>query len=248
LVHEAATHEVNCFVTLTFAPEHLPPDGSVRVEDVQGFMKRLRKRVGRVRFFACGEYGEDLGRPHYHLLLFGWAPSDRQLWRRTGSGHLVYRSQLLEAVWPFGHVEIGDVTPHSAGYVARYATKKVTGDAAEEHYSRVDGETGEVTQRRPEFITMSRRPGIGAAWWDEFSGDAFPSDFVVLDGKRRPVPRFYKKKLDDLEAAKVTQRRKENARRHEDEQRPERLAVREEVTLRKLNEVMKRDLEEGEDQ
>lgn len=231
-------------MTLTFSPEHLPADGSVSVLDVQLFMKRLRKRIGKVRFFACGEYGSKGGRPHYHLLLFGWSPSDRRLWRRSGSGHLVYRSALLEEIWPFGHCEVGDVTQQSAGYVARYALKKVNGAAADEHYRRVNPATGEVWNVKPEFIVMSRRPGIGAAWYEQFSGDAFPSDFVVLDGKKRPVPRFYKKKLGEMDTLKVNWKRKEKARTQEHEQTPERLAAREESAHLKHEARQRRELEE----
>jgi hypothetical protein len=228
LSHEASLHEANSFLTLTFAAEHLPEDHSVHVRDVQLFMKRLRKAVGRVRFFACGEYGDKGGRPHYHLLVFGHDFPDKTPWRKTGSGHVVYRSAALEKLWPFGHAEIGTVTVQSAGYVARYITKKVTGEAAEDHYSAVHPADGQPFKRRPEFIVMSTRPGIGAGWYDEFKDDAFPSDFVVIEGRKTPVPRYYKKKLSELEALKVTAQRKENAALHADNNTTTRLMTREE--------------------
>lgn len=229
IVHEAQMHEANSFVTLTFAPENLPDDGSVKVRDLQLFMKRLRKKIGKVRFFGCGEYGDNSDRPHYHLILFGYDPPDRTIWRKTQSGHLVYRSAILEAVWPFGHVEIGNVTIESAGYVARYVTKKVTGAAAEAHYRRVDPQTGEIYQLSPEFIVMSNKPGIGRDWYDLYSMDAFPSDFIIINGQRRPVPRYYKKQLQDLDSLKLTAARKAKAREHAENNTPERLEVREEV-------------------
>lgn len=229
ITHEAQLHRDSCFVTLTFGPDHLPEDGSVSVRDLQLFMKRLRKKVGKVRFFGCGEYGDHSDRPHYHVILFGYDPPDRKVWRRTPSGHLVYRSETLETIWPYGHVEIGNVTIESAGYVARYCTKKVTGHAAEEHYRRVNPDTGVIYQLKPEFIVMSNRPGIGRDWFDLYSMDAFPSDFVIINGQKRPVPRYYKKQLDDLSSLKVTAARKSKAREHEDNNTPERLAVREEV-------------------
>lgn len=189
-------HTQSSFVTLTFNDQYLPEDYSVNSRDLNLFMKRLRKALGhnRVRFFACGEYGDQNGRPHYHLLLFGYDFPDRTPWRRAPSGEVLYRSELLERVWPFGHAEIGAVTEQSIQYVARYILKKITGDAADEHYSRIHPLTGEYLRVRPEFITMSRRPGIGAGWFDKFARDAFPSDFVVIDGKKRPVPRYYLEK------------------------------------------------------
>lgn len=242
LYHEGQQHERSSFVTLTFSDEHLPPDMSVSVRDLQLFMKRLRKRNPGVRFFACGEYGDANFRPHYHLILFGKEFSDQTPWRKTGSGHVVYRSAELEALWPFGHAEVGTVTPQSCGYVARYCIKKVNGEKAKSYYRRIHPETGEIIDVRPEFIVMSRRPGIGGAWFDKHSRDAFPSDFVVVDGKKRAVPAYYTKKLDDLSSAVIKGARKRNAAKHADNNTPARLEVREEVVQRRI-ERLKRDLE-----
>ena len=52
-VHEAQLYEANCFITLTYAPEHLPKNGSLVLEHFQKFMKRLRKRVGFVYFLPA---------------------------------------------------------------------------------------------------------------------------------------------------------------------------------------------------
>ena len=75
-MHEAKLHDRNCFVTLTYDDLHLPPHGSLRYRDIQLFHKKLRRRVGAFRFFLCGEYGEQLGRPHYHACYFGMFPPD----------------------------------------------------------------------------------------------------------------------------------------------------------------------------
>jgi hypothetical protein len=41
--------------------------------DLQLFFKRLRKAYPdvKLRYFACGKYGEQFARPHYHVILFG---------------------------------------------------------------------------------------------------------------------------------------------------------------------------------
>lgn len=228
--HEASLHDANCFVTLTFSDEFLPSDLSVRPRHLQLFMKRLRKRLGheRVRYFGCGEYGDRSLRPHYHVLLFGYAPRDQVPWRRSASGFVVNRSAELEEVWPFGHVEVGSVTTQSAGYVARYVTKKQTGDAALEHYTRIHPTTGFPWQVVPEFLLMSRRPGIGDEWFSRFASDAFPSDFVVVEGRKVPVPRYYAKKLSELESLKLVVARKERASRHAGEQTTRRLLTKSE--------------------
>lgn len=231
LTHEASQHEDNSFLTLTFNDTHLPENYSVRVRDLQLFLKRLRKKVTKVRFFACGEYGDVNLRPHYHLAIFGYDFPDKMPWRKTKSGFITYRSELLEELWPFGHSEIGNVTPQSAAYIARYIFKKVNGDRAKEYYTRVHPLTGEIHQVEPEFITMSTRPGIGRSWYDEFSGDTFPSDFVVIEGARRPVPRYYTKQLQEAVREKLAAERQAKAKKHAANNTPDRLAVREEILL-----------------
>ena len=133
-VHEASLHKENCFITLTYNDEHLPEHGHLIYRDFQLFMKRLRKRTGvRVRFYMCGEYGENFGRPHFHACLFGYNFPDLVRWKAGKS--TLYRSKLLESLWTDGYSSVGEVSFESAAYVARYILKKVTGDDAEAHYT-----------------------------------------------------------------------------------------------------------------
>ena len=70
-------HMFNSFVTLTYDDDHLPEYNSLNYKHFQDFMKRLRKSHNGVRFYMCGEYGEDFSRPHYHALLFNCFFPDR---------------------------------------------------------------------------------------------------------------------------------------------------------------------------
>lgn len=200
-MHEAKLHAENCFITLTYNDESLPIDGSLHVEDWQKFIKRLRKRIGsQIRYFHCGEYGERLSRPHYHACLFGYRFPDLIPWQQEGE-ITTYRSLLLEELWSFGFSTVGDVTFESAAYVARYITKKQTGDQAEEHYQGL----------KPEYITMSRRPGIGSGFYEKFSDDIYPFDRVVVRDRFVCVPpRFYDKlheKSNPQEMESIRQKR-----------------------------------------
>ena len=177
-VHEASLYEDNCFITLTFDDENLNKREnplSVDVSDFQKFMKRLRKKYGKgIRFFHCGEYGDLYGRPHYHACLFNHDFDDRRLYSVRDDVRL-YTSESLQELWPFGFSSVGDVTFDSAAYVARYIMKKINGENAWHHYSEIDFDTGEIiNQRKPEYTTMSRRPGIGKGWYEKFKNDLYP--------------------------------------------------------------------------
>ncbi len=108
MVHESTLHDDNCFVTLTYAEE--PYGGTLVKEHFQKFMKRLRKKIAprRVRYYQCGEYGEELRRPHYHAVLFGFDFEDKELISENG-GDRLYTSKMLEEVWGYGFVTIGEM-------------------------------------------------------------------------------------------------------------------------------------------
>ena len=202
-------------------------------------MKRFRKRIGDVRFYMCGEYGEVTWRPHYHACLFGQDLPDKEFWRTTEQGFPMYRSKLLEEIWPFGQSEIGSVSFESAAYCARYIMKKVTGDDAENHYRRFD-HLGEY-QLVPEFCQMSLKPGIGAGFMDKFASDAYPHDFIVVNGvKCRPpadYDRLFLRRSDRSSTVMedIEFRRYERGLSRQEDNTPERLYAREQVTLAKVN-------------
>lgn len=243
-IHEAQLHEENSFITLTFDPEHLAARSnpwSLDKTEFQKFMKRLRKMFPdkKIRYFHCGEYGEKYGRPHYHAILFGLDFSDKQL-HRVINGHRLYTSPTLEKAWPFGFSSIGDVTFESAAYVARYILKKVNGENADTHYAIVNEDGEIVGHKAPEYTTMSRRPGIASAWFDQFKGDVYPKDFVTVRGRKMRPPKYYDRLLEaqrPYEMEDIKLERKEAAKQHAENNTFERLRVRERVQQLKLDKL-----------
>lgn len=198
-MHELQTSPAGgCFVTLTYDDARLPADHSLHYEDFQLFMHRVRNRYSDVRFFMCGEYGDDFGRPHYHAILFNLVFDDLVFLRKEGKIEL-FKSQELSELWGLGFVSVGAVTRHSASYVARYSLKKISGPLAGSAYQWVDPYSGEVYDRTPPFSKQSLKPGIGAFWFERYHGDVFPCDEIVFDGRKYPVPRYYMKLYERLD-------------------------------------------------
>lgn len=225
----------SAFITLTISPDKLLCHNSVMKRSLQKFWKRLRKAIGvPIRYLDCGEYGDRRGRAHYHAVVFGFSFPDRKADAgKTRAGHQLYSSEVLSKAWPFGRAVIGNVTFQSARYVASYVTKKVGGENAEAHYTRVSPVDGEYYTVSPEFASMSLKPGIGESWFSKFHGDVYPSDFCIVDGERRKPPRYYDKLYlakfgeDAFKALKLD--RVKRALVLGDENRtPERMATREE--------------------
>jgi hypothetical protein len=188
----------------------------------------------------AGEYGENFGRPHWHACIFGLDFDDKKLWKRTSANSLLYRSADLELLWPFGYSSIGDVTFESAAYVARYIMKKVTGKNAAKHYEEIDPDTGEITNRIPEFTKMSLKPGIGYEWYKQYTTDVYPNDYVVIRGKKVKPPKYYDKKYkidNPYEFDELLYIREKSAKLHFEDNTLERLAVKEQVAKAKLQKL-----------
>ena len=171
---ESFGHPGSTFLTLTYkdAPRSLQP------RDLANFWKRLRHRLS-FRYFGVGEYGDEKGRPHYHAVLFGHPAS-------------LVLEEIVKQTWNQGFIQLDELTPGRAMYVAHYATKK---------WTRVtDHNAGVLDGRHPEFAHPSRRPGIGKLGIPELAaahqtaegskavtllGDVIP-EFRYL-GKRYPL-------------------------------------------------------------
>jgi len=214
-VHEAKMHEKNCFITLTYDEEHLPPNGGLDRRGFPGFIRSLRQKLQRecvkassackkIRYFHAGEYGTLTRRPHYHALIFGYDFPDK-VKTVERKGNVVFSSEELEDVWAKGMCEIGTLTLGSAQYVAKYILAKNSGPMVE----------GEAVR---EFATMSSRPGIGKTWYDKWKDDVYPSDQIVIEGKVSKPPAYYDLLLERenpkmfaaVKAARTEKRRKED--------------------------------------
>lgn len=169
LEYEARLHLTKKFVTLTYANPHLHwAHGNPQLDkrDLQLWFKRIRKAGFRIRYYAVGEYGSRTFRPHYHVILFGDIDDDS-----------------IRAAWPLGQVHIGTVTQSSIQYTLGYIVNK-----SWKH----------IHHRVPPFSLMSRRPGLGSNYitkemiaWHR----ADRRNYVIVDGAKRHLPRFYKTKI-----------------------------------------------------
>jgi len=135
----------------------------------------------RISYLVTGEYGDKTKRPHWHALIFNWRPNDLVHKYTSERGDKVYVSRILETLWPHGHSELGQVTFESAGYVARYATKKLAhGKDGEHSYEPKPG--------------RSTGHAIGKSWIEKYHADVFNHGRVILDGGIiTSVPRYYEK-------------------------------------------------------
>lgn len=166
---EAAMHQANSFVTLTYSDENLPPGGHLVKADAWNWQKRLRQLLPpkSLRFLTVGEYGDESQRPHYHAAVFG-----------TEDPELIAKS------WKLGFTDVRGLGVESARYIVSYLLKRNNSE------ERCDGKPAE-------FKIQSNRPGIGKKAIDRLrlppgevpavirlSGSIYPLGRYLVNGLR----------------------------------------------------------------
>lgn len=162
------------FATFTYDNEHLPEKGSLEKREYQLLIKRIRKEVSplKIKYYGCGEYGEERGRPHYHAIIFGLRCSEES-------------KELLTKCWGKGLVNLGTVTYNSCRYVAEYISKgMMVGSSV--YQLQLDG-------KEPPFALMSQ--GIGKSYVEKNKKQIIENIGVKLQGKEVGLPRYYRKIL-----------------------------------------------------
>lgn len=183
----------SCFITLTYDDDHVPTDGSLVKPHWQNFIKKLRRNFEqKISYYHCGEYGDQLGRPHYHAAIFGTDFDDKVIWKHSNENPL-YTSDTLSDIWGKGFVTVGDLTFESAAYMARYVLKKQFGNT--DHY-KLHPVTGLTHEVQPEYNTMSLKPAIGKDWYEKYKDDVFPWDEVIVNGHPNRPPRYYRQQYE----------------------------------------------------
>lgn len=90
-------------------------------------------------------------------------------------------SNRIEEIWGMGQVLVGDVNERSIHYTTKYHVNAF----------------GDYPGREPPFVLMSRKPGIGAGYFETHMEWHIYSDrmYTQVGGFKRSLPRYYKSKM-----------------------------------------------------
>lgn len=181
-------------VTLTYDDQFLPygkeiVDGNGELRQyptlvpkhVQEFNKLLRQHFARkyehdgIKFYCAGEYGDEHGRPHYHLIYFNLPlrADDVSLCKheKSQTGDDLFESKVLTELWKKGRVRLNTVSWQYACYVARYIMKKQTGQGAEVY---------DTLGIEPPFTRCSTKEGIGRKYYELHKDELLKNDCVLI--------------------------------------------------------------------
>lgn len=199
---ELDAHEVSAFITLTVDDSHMQsvfPSFCLCHRPFQLFMKRLRKEIAplQVRYIMCGEYGTHTFRPHYHVIVFGWFPTDAQPFHYRGS-YVDFTSATIKRLWSdsdtgesYGFHTVALANEQTIRYLVGYVLKKVDLPS---------------NMAVPPYLRVSTRPALGLDFYKKyesmlFAHDAdlhYPNQYVYCGRKKIGLPRYFLKKYQDF--------------------------------------------------
>lgn len=193
---EQSTNKHSVFVTLTYDPAHLPlvltdsgqvlryedyiqrrsiddVEMTLNPKDLTDYFKRVRKDLPYdrdVKYFACGEYGENDHRPHYHFALF---------YDKNDPGLV---EAALSNQWKFGFVQLKPLIFNRITYLTKYITDDSKFVPTDPH-------------QYPYFNRSSQGLGIQGYINDStyYGADKFTT--ILPSGKVIGVPRYFRKKF-----------------------------------------------------
>lgn len=176
--HEISQHAHNCFLTLTYDPEHLESPFIVKTP-FQKFIHDLRRHAKKkFKYIVSHEYGTEEFRPHHHCIIFGWEPGNQKLFSKN-KGNPLYTSDDISRLWKQGFHSIGQANEKTAYYIASYALKKNTCEIP-----MADGELITVS----DSMDSSKTPAIGV--------EHFAKNMETIVNMEQVFPRYYKKLLE----------------------------------------------------
>ena len=177
LNEEAKTSSSACFITLTYENAPVSENGfrTLDKRDFQLFLKRLRKTcpTNKLKYYACGEYGTQTHRPHYHAIIFNLPKS------------LIQSPQKIADTWQNGHIHLANNNQLTINYVVGYMTKS--------NFTRFNNQD----DRLPEFSLMSKKMGLGYLTESMKNYYKKREIFCIVreSGQIISMPRYYKEKI-----------------------------------------------------
>lgn len=172
--------------TGTLVPKHL----TQFIKNVRQIMKREHNQ-DNIRFMACGEYGTETERPHYHIIFFNLKLPIEDLYNpRIIHKEIYYQSHIIERAWKYGISNVSECSWNTIAYTARYITKKINGPNSLQEYS----EKGQIK----EFFRVSRMPGIGEGYYQKHWKEIYEKDEIIIKNKQGIISCKPPKYFDEL--------------------------------------------------
>lgn len=208
---EAKRWQYNWFITLTYDEENLPKgikgNPTLDTSNIDDFIQRLRNyfKVNYgytgIRYLLAGEYGDQLARPHYHLILFNCPLPDIKPYtivdgvyhqKKDSFGNYYLFSDIIEEAWRHrGDVKISESSWYTSAYVSSYVVKKQKGQSSKVY---------DVLGILPPFLRASNKPGIGYCYYETHGKQLaeYPLLYIARNNNKplqTRAPRYFKKHI-----------------------------------------------------
>lgn len=166
LILEQGEHKHSSFCTLTYRDD----PGTLKYFEFQEFIALLRRDLPNIKFryAVCGEYGEQNGRGHWHVIIFGLPP---------------FKAEFPNEIWPHGFSLIGPTTKGAMRYVAGYCLKRSTQKTPDKVW-QTSRNPGIGLSRIRDMADLSARATLNGAILSQWPGyfSVGKTRFPLVDG------------------------------------------------------------------
>lgn len=178
-----------CKIDLTYNKENVPDGYVINYAHQQSWIKRLRQHLKRhnpeykgFTYYIGLEYGPKGGRPHGHIIIIGWEPTDQVFWKLSNTGYPMYRSETIDKTWGKGYCTVEPLTPETVSYATRYTHKK----------------SGEEKTNKGVPEQQHQSQGIGKKYWELYKEEIINDTGIWIKTKNKAklvkIPRYFRKK------------------------------------------------------
>lgn len=182
-----------CEIDLTYEKEQLKEQYTNKEIEAKDLYYGKKRNKYPIRYLNCGEYGPKTKRPHYHAQIWNFIPADLIFWKRDKRGYDLFNSPKLSKIWGKGYVVIEYANSKTAGYIARYCTKK---------FKRTEEEEQQMKKKKQiEFIGASSNGFIGWTYWEKFKDIIKKNMCIIMKQNEhtilRKLPKIMEKKWEE---------------------------------------------------
>ena len=185
--YEQLNHERKCFITLTYAKQpffivykdcqdwikrfrfeinkewHKRQKYAKKTysKRVYALWKMLHeKEYQKIRVFGSAEYGSLKGRPHFHLIIYGWEDKNATLIGWNKKLNALYYSETIDKTWGLGRTTYQPYGEHQQNYLALYCTPQETFKKAYKLSRQKLKQITEIVEKKIDYYPKGQRANL----------------------------------------------------------------------------------------
>ncbi len=118
------------------------------------------KEFIKTRIFGSAEYGSLKGRPHFHLIIYGWDDPKASYMGINKKLNIYYYSEIIDKTWGLGRTTYQPYGEHQQNYLALYCTPQETFKKAYKMTREKLKQISELVDRKFDYFPKNQKANL----------------------------------------------------------------------------------------